>query len=115
MAAHVQYLVILFYVLAAMRLTRLINFDTIMDWLHTVVGERFGPGGRLAEFLVCPWCIGMWVALLTAPYPVWLTGLPWAVYPVLALGTSMVIGLAAPASAEDTGFAPIAPEPPEQH
>lgn len=114
MPAYVQYLVVLFYVLAAMRVTRLINFDTIMDWLHAIVGRRFGPGSWQAEFLVCPWCIGMWVGLLTAPYPIWITGLPWTLYPLLALGTSMVIGLAAPASAEDTGFEEIVVvEPPE--
>lgn len=99
-------LVLVLYALAVMRITRLINFDTIMDWLHTWIGSRFGPGSWQAEFAVCPWCIGMWVSLLTAWYPVWLLGLTWRLYPLIALAASMVTGLLARFSSEDTDLEP---------
>ena len=100
-------LIIALWILAVMRVTRLINFDTIMFWLHNVVGNKYGPGSWQAEFLECPWCIGMWVSLMTAWYPVMLTGLTWWLYPALALAASMITGLLARFSAEDTAMDPI--------
>jgi hypothetical protein len=59
--------------LAAYRVYRLFAMDTILDipraWLVGLGGWREGqatpPGyrSRLAEFLICPWCLGFWVAL----------------------------------------------------
>ena len=60
--------------LASYRIYRLIAMDTLLDipraWLVRLPpGWRAGmmlPGGyrgQLAEFLVCPWCLGFWVAL----------------------------------------------------
>ncbi len=105
-------LVALIYFLAVMRVTRLINYDTILDWLHNLVGSRVGPGSVLAEFLVCPWCIGMWVGLGSAWAPLILietrTPAQYAVsYVMLALAASMVTGLMARFSAEDTAMEPL--------
>jgi hypothetical protein len=111
----VTLLVLVLYFLAVMRVTRLINFDTIMDWLHSWAGERFGPGSWQAEFLQCPWCVGMWVGGLTAWFPIKILIeidgrlLWWWMYPLIALAGSMVIGLFAPLSAEDTDFEPTEP------
>lgn len=99
-------LVIVLYVLSVMRVTRLINFDTIMDWLHVWIGNKFGPGSWQAEFVSCPWCIGMWVSLITAAFPVWLVGWTWWMCPLVALAASMITGLAAPLSSEDTALEP---------
>ena len=102
-------LIIVVWFLAVMRVTRLINFDTIMDWLHTWVGGRFGPGSWQASFLECPWCVGMWVALYTAWAP--LVFVPWqgwlryvVLYLLLALAASMVTGLLARFSSEETAM-----------
>lgn len=94
------------YVLAVARLTRLINFDTIMYWLHTLAAHRWSPGAWQVEFLECPWCVGMWVSLGTAWFPIWKLEIGWWWYAPLALATSMVIGLAAPLSSETTGLEP---------
>ena len=103
----VTILVLVLYVLAAMRVTRLINYDQIMYWLHTSTGNKFGAGSWQVEFLECPYCIGMWVALSTTWAPILLTGLSWWLYPLIALATSMVIGLLAPLSAEKTTLEPM--------
>ena len=94
-------LVLVLYVLAVMRLTRLINFDMIMDWIHVKAAYKFTPASWQVEFLRCPWCVGMWVALGTTWFPIWLQGLSWWLYPLIALGTSMVVGIAAPLSSDD--------------
>lgn len=105
-------LVCLLYFLAVMRVTRLINFDTIMDWLHIGIGRFFGPGSWQAEFAVCPWCVSMWVGLATAWAPLFAVGLPhwWlylAIYVMLALAASMITGLFAPLFSEKTGVEPV--------
>jgi hypothetical protein len=96
-------LILVLWVLAVMRVTRLINFDTIMDWLHIRVARRFGPNSWQLLFLSCPWCVGMWVAAGTAWAPILLTDgdLSWWTYPLLFLSASMIVGLAAPLSSED--------------
>jgi hypothetical protein len=95
------------WTLAVMRVTRLINFDTIMDWLHNWVGNKFGPGSWQAEFFMCPWCIGMWVSLASAWFPIWKLEIGWAWYVPLALAASMITGLLARFSAEETAMEPL--------
>lgn len=94
------------YVLAVMRVTRLINFDTIMDWLHIGVGNKVGPDHWLPDFLTCPWCVGMWAALLSAWFPILLLGWSWWWYLPVALAASMVVGLMARFSNEKTALEP---------
>jgi hypothetical protein len=106
-----DWLILVLYVLAVMRLTRLINFDTIMDWLHVWVGNHLGPNHWVAEFLTCPWCVGMWVSIFTAWVPLLFFGFPnWglyaAMYVVIALAASMITGLMAGLSSEDTALDP---------
>lgn len=99
-------LLVLLYFLSVMRITRLINFDTVMDWLHEWVGRHLGPGSWVAEFLECPWCVGMWVALFTAWAPILIGHVSWWNYPLLALSASMVTGLTARFSSEKTALEP---------
>lgn len=109
------------YVLAAARVTRLVNADRITDPVRVwaagrassarraveealAAGERASAGEhrrvferwmRVYEFLSCPWCVGFWVALAGAvPVVVVLGWSWWAVVPV-ALAASQVIGLGA--------------------
>lgn len=114
------------YVLAVMRVTRLINFDTVLDWLRVWIGNRAaaardaaieaesngqtiiaeGHTKRLTRwngvfaFLQCPWCVGFWVAVGTAWLPLYRADNPLVQYAGVALAASMIIGLAAPHSAD---------------
>lgn len=114
-------LVLVIYVLAVMRLTRLINADTIADPIrlypagkvreNTLAQHEARAHGRtteaamyakherrwslIFEFVQCPWCVGWWVAIAGAIVPVWFIGWPWwAVFPV-ALATSHLVGICA--------------------
>lgn len=50
--------------LAAFRVTRLVTADDITAPLRDAVERRAHRvnSDRAAEFIVCPWCVGMWVA-----------------------------------------------------
>jgi len=124
-----QILILSLYSLAVMRLTRLVNHDTVLDAVRLIpvrkvraaqaaVAEsaRLGQAERAAifgatvrrwstvmYFLECPWCVGFWLSLATAVAPVRLIGWPWwAVIPV-ALAVSHLVGvLAFAAHTEDT-------------
>lgn len=97
------FVVLVLWNFAVMRATRLINYDTIMFWLHNWAGRRWGPGSWQVEFLECPWCVGMWLSLLSAWFPILIiteglgeTLLWWWLYLPMALTCSMVIGLFKP-------------------
>jgi hypothetical protein len=106
-------LVFLLYDLAVMRVTRLINYDTIMDWAHKAVANKWGPGSWQAEFLECPWCVSIWMAFGTAWAPVllianddWVWWMYVITYVIVALAASMVVGLLAFHTSEDTTLEP---------
>ncbi|WP_100458947.1 DUF1360 domain-containing protein [Mycobacteroides abscessus] len=120
-------LIFIIYVLAVMRLVRLINYDTILDpvrlWIahranlamiaadeartagHPVTAQshtrRMARWNLLAEFLGCPWCVGFWLALAAAVAPVHIIGWPWWAVFGVALACSYVVGLAAPLTADE--------------
>lgn len=52
--------------LAVYRLARLITRDTIFDRQRTAMLGRWVHGRRkhmqLAELIVCPWCVSVWIA-----------------------------------------------------
>lgn len=112
-------LVLVVYVLACARLTRLVNADTIFDPIRVWVTGRIklAEDHETAEYrsqrardaattskrrwtalsyqLGCPWCIGFWICLACAYLPVHLVGWPWwAVFP-LGLAASHLVGVAA--------------------
>lgn len=113
--------VLIIFVLAIMRLTRLINADRITDFIRvwlagkvrqaTLTADEATAHGQLErariyhrveerwstafEFVQCPWCVGWWLALAGAAVPVWFIGWPWwAMFP-LALATSQLVGVLA--------------------
>lgn len=118
-------LVIVVYLLAAARVTRLINHDTVLDPLRLMIDRRaqtarlaaeeagnaeqasiaeqyrrrMGRWNLLLEFLGCPWCVGWWVALAGAVGVVAVLGWPWWAAVCVALAASYLIGVAAPLSA----------------
>lgn len=117
--------VLVVYVLASMRLTRLINADSITDFIRIWVGNRarqhelltdeaFGRNQietaklhatkvqrwtKAFKFVQCPWCVGFWWPLLGAPLAIWVIKygwtLDWWAIVPLALAASHVIGLMA--------------------
>ena len=94
-------LVLAVYVLAVMRLTRLINSDVVLDKLRIAIARRYGPGSTVVYFLGCPWCVGMWLSLAGAVPAVLILAWPWWVVLPLGLACSQLVGMAAPLSADD--------------
>lgn len=114
-------LVLVIYVLAVARLTRLINADKVAAPIrlypankvreNTLLADEARSRGQTAqmqlfqrrqqrwaktyEFLQCPWCVGWWIAVAGAYVPVWWIGWPWwALFPV-ALAASHLVGICA--------------------
>jgi hypothetical protein len=108
-------LILAVYALAVMRLTRLINADTITSFVRlypatrvreaTLQADEAAAHGQreilnaalkrqqrwatVFDFVQCPWCIGMWWPLLTAWAPMLLIGWfaqPWYLDVVVYLG-----------------------------
>lgn len=93
-------LVLAVYVLAVMRLTRLLNFDTVLDRPRVALVRAVRGNPTVVYFITCPWCVGMWVCLATAWVPLYFADNAAARYVAVALAASMVIGLASPLSAD---------------
>ncbi len=107
------------YTLAVMRLTRLINADTILDRprlaiiararlarAEAVEASERGQAARsvlyqsrarrwatVVYWVRCPWCVSMWIALASAALPVWVLGWPWWALLPVALAASHVTGV----------------------
>lgn len=89
------------YVLAVMRVTRLINSDAILDPMRVKLVRRFGPKSFVVYFVMCPWCVGFWVCLGTAWIPMWFAHAAVAQYVGYALAASHLIGLFSPLASND--------------
>lgn len=103
-------LALVLWQLSIMRVTRLINFDEIMDWLHIRVAGKWGPGSWQAAFVACPWCISMWPSLFTCWVPVFFHDNLWVLAGLAALAASMVTGLLSPLSAVKVDMEPQPPK-----
>lgn len=88
------------YVLAVARLTRLVNFDAILDRPRMYYAKKVRHRRTWVYFITCPWCVGLWLALAAAVLPVWLLRWPWWAVAPLGLACSHVIGLAAPLASD---------------
>lgn len=120
-------LILIIYVLAVARVTRLINFDTVGDPLRLWIARRAATAKRagdqaavagqtvasavasrrearwntLAAFLGCPWCVGFWVALGGAFVAVWLVSWQWWCVIPVALAGSHLVGVMAPLASDE--------------
>ncbi|MFA5711486.1 DUF1360 domain-containing protein [Mycolicibacterium sp.] len=104
-------LVLIVYVLAVARVVRFINADTLSDPLRVAVERRARDDSRSATerarwstfgyFLTCPWCVSIWVCAATAWVPLWHAENRVAWYVGVVLAASMLIGVAAPLSADE--------------
>lgn len=107
------------YVLAVMRLTRLINSDTVLDRVRLIPAAKSHAARNLAlaarhsgqletaavlertsrrwatvlYFLECPWCVGMWICLATAWLPLHHHDSRFVQYIGVALAASHLIGV----------------------
>ena len=88
------------YVLVAARLTRLVNYDTILDparlWIaRRITAARPTPTRwtTVAEFMGCPWCVGMWISVALAPAAIAVLAWPWWTWAVLPFACSHLIGI----------------------
>jgi hypothetical protein len=111
MSLGYELLVLVIYVLAVMRLTRLINADTILDAPRIMLAKRYGPGSTIFYFLSCPWCVGMWLSLLLAIPTVSFLGWSWWTLIPVGLACSQLVGVAAPLYSDDEiEFEQVEPE-----
>ena len=101
-------LVLGIYVLVAARLTRLVNYDTELDPLRLWIARRISakqaagivtdkpPRTRwstVADFMACPWCVGMWVSVALAPAVILTLGWPWWTWAALPFAASHLVGI----------------------
>jgi hypothetical protein len=96
------------YVLAVMRLTKLVNSDIILDPVRIKIAHRYGPGSTIVYFLGCAWCVGMWLSLLLAIPTISFLGWSWWLLIPLGLACSQIVGMFAPLYSEDEiDFEPV--------
>jgi hypothetical protein len=94
------WLQLLIYALAVARVTGLIVADSLTEDIRDGILARLDDrprtlGSYLGTLITCPWCAGMWVALVASPL-VWLWGdSPVMLIPALALAFSQVTGMTA--------------------
>lgn len=94
------WLQLLIYALAVARVTGLVVSDSITeparDTLISWLDDRPKTAGSfIAALIQCPWCAGMWVALIASPL-VWFFGdSPVMLVPAIALAFSQVTGMMA--------------------
>lgn len=109
-------LVLALYVLVAARVTRLVNYDTVLDpirlWIatrassakdqadaattveeQTTAFRRYLRWTAVADFQACPWCIGFWVCVALAPVPILIIGWPLWAWAILPWAASHLVGI----------------------
>lgn len=77
--------------LAAFRVTRLLQLDTILDGPRQRFLDRHA-GDRLGELTNCPWCLGFWVSVAIVLAATVLPRRLWEPA-VVALASSAVVAL----------------------
>ncbi|WYA78757.1 hypothetical protein Vic_00011 [Mycolicibacterium phage Vic9] len=96
------------YALAAARVTRLINFDAVLDRPRVALVQLVRGNPVVVYFIRCPWCVGFWVTLATAWIPLWHWDNRAFQFIAVALAVSHLIGIAAPLSADDDSDVEVA-------
>lgn len=93
-------IVLILAVLATARLTRLVTEDKLLEPFRFWLARRWPADSKRLYLFHCPWCFGMWVALVVAPV-VWFAAdlsvrlgvTAWVGVPLLALAISHAVGL----------------------
>lgn len=90
-----SFLVVLLYLLAVIRLTKLVVFDTITQPFRALLDRRLRKGSRITYVVHCPWCISVWLGAAAAPFAVLAADLSWWTLPLLVFASSHLAGLLA--------------------
>lgn len=54
---------------ATLRIIRLLSYDKVTSFMRDFFNKRDKGVGKTAyELLICPWCTGIWVAMLIVPF-----------------------------------------------
>lgn len=85
--------VIVIYVLATARVTRVVTSDKVSEPFRTWLLGKLGSDSLVNYYFWCRWCFGFWAAFTLAPAAIVLTGVSWWCLPFLALAASHVTGL----------------------
>lgn len=86
------------YALAVARLTKLVNSDRVLKAPRVALLKRLPEESIWAYFVVCPWCVSMWIGFVAGPVTWWwgglqVDGVPSALaVPALALAYSAFTG-----------------------
>lgn len=92
------------WALATARLTGLVTHDQITDPLRRATMARFDPTRRRHRALMyaiggfddeghgCPWCVGLWIAALTAPLVATTHTHPVTWWTMAALAVAQLVG-----------------------
>ena len=102
-------LIVVTYILAVARITRLITHDVITEPIRSALLNRFDPSKRIHRLAVyalgdmqddpsrtgCPWCVSVWVSAASAPFVVHWQHETATVAILLALAASHATGLIA--------------------
>ncbi|MGI5216277.1 hypothetical protein [Nocardia sp. CA-290969] len=91
-------IVTLLYLLAVVRLTRLVVFDKLVEPFRAMLVRRLRQGSRITYLVHCPWCVSMWLAAAAAPAAILAAGLSWWTLPLLVFASSHLAGLLAEAT-----------------
>lgn len=97
-------IVLVLYVLAVARITTLITHDEITAPTRRALIRRFDPDRRLHRLVVyllgspdddaigCPWCVSVWVGLLSSPVIWFWPGSP-LIMVLIGLAASQITGM----------------------
>src|SRR5687767_5361318 len=88
--------VVAVWMIALARLTRLLTVDRITDFLRSWAwNPKTGEDGMLFYLSTCPWCVSLWLGLITAPILLFTIDLTAWWTPVFALMGSWFVGVSA--------------------
>lgn len=86
-------LILVVWVLAVARVTRLLTRDKLTEPFRAWVLDRRGADSQVAYLVHCAWCSSVWIGFASAPAAVAAAGLSWWLLPVIALAGSHVVGM----------------------
>ncbi|MFJ1459757.1 hypothetical protein [Nocardia sp. N2S4-5] len=86
-------LILAIWVVAVVRLTRLVTHDSLTQPIRSALAGRF-PQSKLTYLVHCVWCSSIWTGAASAPVPIYVLGLSWWLLPILALAASQLTAAA---------------------
>jgi hypothetical protein len=94
-------LILIGWVLAVARVTRLIAMDRITEDVRIAIVRHFGEGHMISYLVNCMWCVSIWVAAASTPVAVLMAHRSWPEAGLLALAASYITGMLSRLDADD--------------